>query len=134
MANHEMKNARLVQESGVSVAGGVQADAALESGHKQDHSASPCADSAKDVLTNKSTSTEIQLEKLLVLLRTGPKTTIQLRDNGIMMPAAQIHHLRHVDGHTISAQLVTLYDANGFRHSKCARYHLEAEAPGKDAA
>jgi hypothetical protein len=88
---------------------------------------------APDILESKSTATEVQLAKTMALLRTGPKTTIQLRDHGIMMPAPRIHHLRHVDGHTITVELVTLYDANGFRHSKCARYHLAAEAPVKDA-
>jgi hypothetical protein len=87
-----------------------------------------------DVLASKSTTTEIQLAKLLALLRSGPKTTIQLRDHGIMMPAARVHYLRHVDGHQITSQLVTLFDANGFRHAKCARYYLEGEAPAKEAA
>lgn len=92
------------------------------------------ATSIKNILESKSTSTEVQLAKALVLLRTGPKTTMELREHGIMMPAARIHHLRHVEGHTISSQWVTLYDANGFQHSKCARYHLDAEAQAKETA
>ena len=87
----------------------------------------------KDIIANKSTATEVQLEKAIALLRTGPKTTIQLRDHGIMMPAARIHHLRHVDGHKIASESVTLYDANGYRHRKCARYLLVEEAPAKEA-
>lgn len=91
------------------------------------------AQAKKDILASKSTSTEVQLAKVLALLRMGPQTTIQLREHGIMMPASRIHHLRHVEGHQISSELLTLHDSNGFRHSKCARYHLQAEASAKEA-
>ncbi|WP_035627062.1 helix-turn-helix domain-containing protein [Herminiimonas sp. CN] len=81
-----------------------------------------------DILSNKSTATEVQLEKVLVLLRQGPKTTIDLRNHGIMMPASRIFQLKNECSHVITSESVTLYDINGFRHSKCARYHLIAEA------
>ena len=129
---HEKNKAR--EEAGSDVAAGGQAEATSENMLQVNHSASATASTVEDVLTSKSTSTEVQLAKALALLRKGPQTTIQLREHGIMMPAARIHHLRHVDGHTISSQLMTLYDTNGFRHSKCAQYHLEAEAPAKEAA
>jgi hypothetical protein len=116
------KNENARGEAGVHVSIGGQAEATYQSKHTQ-------SSTAPDVLESKSTATEVQLAKTLALLRIGPKTTIQLRDHGIMMPAPRIHHLRHVDGHTIASESVTLYDANGFRHSKCARYHLVREAP-----
>ena len=80
------------------------------------------------IIASKSTATEAQELKTLALLRQGPKTTIQLRSYGILMPAARIHKLRHVDGHQIESELIHLYDEYGFRHSKCAKYHLVAEA------
>jgi hypothetical protein len=81
------------------------------------------------VLKSKSTATEIQLDKAVLLLRQGPKTTIDLRNHGIMMPAARVFQLKNERGHTITSEMVTLYDENGFRHVKCARYHLIHEAP-----
>lgn len=117
-------------KAGIHVAE-VGAEATFENvQHTNDIALAP-GGTVKDVLESKSTATEIQLAKVLSLLRIGPQTTIQLRDAGIMMPASRIHHLRHVDGHQISCELLTLHDANGFRHSKCARYHLDAEAPAK---
>lgn len=85
-----------------------------------------------EILKSKSTATEVQLEKAMALLRQGPKTTIELREHGIMMPAARIFQLKNECNHTIISELVTLYDANGYRHSKCARYSLVAEAPAKE--
>jgi hypothetical protein len=79
------------------------------------------------VLASTSTATEIQLAKLLVLLRQGPKTTMELRDHAIMMPAARVFHLKREHGYTITTELLPLFDRQGVRHSKCARYHLVAE-------
>lgn len=79
------------------------------------------------ILANKSTATEVQLEKVLALLRQGPKTTIELRQNGIMMPAARVFSLKRDFKQNITTELLALYDAEGIRHSKCARYHLIAD-------
>lgn len=92
------------------------------------------ASAGKDILDNKSTATEVQLKKLMALLQSGPNTTMQLREHGIMMPASRIHRLRHKDRHQIEKDLVTLYDSNGFCHSKCALYFLVAEAGAGGAA
>ena len=86
------------EEAGFDVAAGGQAKATCENVLQKDDSASLSAQKKNDILASKSTSTEVQLEKALHLLRAGPKTTVELRDHGIMMPAARIHHLRHVDG------------------------------------
>jgi uncharacterized protein YbcC (UPF0753/DUF2309 family) len=79
------------------------------------------------ILANKSTAIEVQLAKVLALLRQGPKTTIELRQNGIMMPAARVFTLKHEFKHNITTELLALFDAEGIRHSKCARYHLVVE-------
>ncbi|NHZ97482.1 helix-turn-helix domain-containing protein [Massilia sp. CCM 8734] len=80
------------------------------------------------VLASRSTATAVQLAKIMVLLRQGPKTTMELRDHSILMPAARIFQLKREHGHTITTELLPLFDNQGVRHSKCARYHLIAEA------
>jgi hypothetical protein len=82
-----------------------------------------------EILNSKSTATEIQLAKVIALLRTGPKTTIELRQHGIMMPAARVFQLKREHDYAITTELLALYDTEGIRHSKCARYHL-VEQPG----
>jgi hypothetical protein len=77
-----------------------------------------------DILANKSTATEIQLQKVITLLCQGPKTTMDLRAHGIMMPAARVFQLKNEHDLIITSQWVTLYDENGYKHSKCARYSL----------
>lgn len=79
---------------------------------------------AADNHNSKSTSSEIQRTRVLELLRQGPKTTIELRQRGIMMPASRVHELKHKLGFGIKTELLALYDAAGIRHRKCARYHL----------
>ncbi len=84
-----------------------------------------------DVLKSRSTSTEAQRAKLLALLQRGPKTTIEARNNGVMMPATRVFELKRA-GHIITTELVTQYDDNGFIHPRCARYHL-IQLAGKEA-
>ncbi len=126
MTDHTKDNASR-GATGANVAW-VGAEAALENTQQANHNALVADSTVADVLANKSTATEIQLAKILVLLRQGPKTTIELREHGVMMPAARIFQLKHDRKHVITSELVTLYDANGYRHSKCARYHLITEA------
>lgn len=83
-----------------------------------------------EILSNKSTTTAVQLRKLLALLRNGPKTTMDLRKHGIMMPAARVFQLKNELNYTISTELLELYDTEGIRHRKCARYHLVGEPCG----
>jgi|SRR5450830_237756 len=86
------------------------------------------------ILANKSTATEVQLAKVLALLRHGPKTTMELREHSILMPAARVFQLKREHGHIITTELLSLFDAQGVRHSKCARYHLVAEKSKAEAA
>ena len=82
-------------------------------------------------ISSRSTAAAAQRDKVLALLRRGPKTTLDLRQHGILSPAARVWELRHDHGHTIACDLVTLYDDEGYRHSKCASYHLaEPNASG----
>lgn len=104
-------------EVGVNVVGG-------EASTNQSRHAQSSIDA--DILRSKSTSREAQKAKLIVLLRSGPKTTIELRDQGLMMPAARVFDLKS-DGYVITSTLLPLYDSNGFRHAKCAKYSLISE-------
>jgi hypothetical protein len=81
-----------------------------------------------EILGSKSTSTEVQLAKVLTLLRQGPKTTMELREHGIMMPAARVFQLKRERRYSITTELLTLFDAQGISHAKCARYHLVDDA------
>jgi hypothetical protein len=82
-----------------------------------------------EILANKSTAVDVQLAKLVALLRQGPKTTIQLRSHGIMMPAARVFQLKRDHGLDVFTELVNLYDHEGILHQRCARYHLMEAKP-----
>ena len=56
-------------------------------------------------MDDKSTSTEAQRKKLIALLRQGPKTTIDLRAHGIMMPATRVFELKG-SGNDITLSLI----------------------------
>lgn len=75
-----------------------------------------------------STSVEAQLDRLLQLLKEGPRTTIELRQHAIMMPAARVYQLRHQLNYNIETELVSQYDTEGVLHSRCARYSLMQSA------
>jgi hypothetical protein len=66
----------------------------------------------------------VQVAKVLALLRQGPKTTIELRRHSILMPATRVFELKRAHDFIITTELVSLYDDEGVRHRKCARYHL----------
>ncbi|MDB4873346.1 MAG: hypothetical protein JWL97_4350 [Gemmatimonadales bacterium] len=91
----------------------------------------PKSNTDSPILANKSTATEVQLAKVLALLRQGPKTTIELRHHAIMMPAARVFQLKREHDCTITTELVALYDDQGVRHRKCARYHLIERQPAQ---
>jgi hypothetical protein len=74
-------------------------------------------------LESRSPDAEMQRTKVLVLLRRGAKTTIDLRIHGIMMPATRVFELKRA-GYGIQTERVSLFDAYGFKHQKCARYCL----------
>lgn len=86
------------------------------------------SESAKDqaYFNLKSTATEAQRQRILDALRTGPKTSYDLRRMGCYQCQARILELRRM-GHDIRTELVNLYDRDGYLHPRCARYHLEGE-------
>lgn len=77
----------------------------------------------------KSTSAEAQRDRILEALRTGPKTSYDLRRMGCYQAPARIIELRRM-GHDIQTELVSLYDRDGYLHPRCARYHLAKSCKG----
>jgi hypothetical protein len=109
---------------------GVRVDLAggLESTNQKTHLES---NTDSKILESKSTATEVQLKKVLALLRQGPKTTVELRRHSILMPATRVFELKRTHDFIITTELVSLYDDEGVRHRKCARYHLTECAPAQ---
>lgn len=75
----EPKKNKARKEAGSDVAAGGQAKATFENVRHKHHSASSSAGTEKGILASKSIGTKAQLAKVLALLRTGLKTTIELR-------------------------------------------------------
>ncbi|MDB5743067.1 MAG: hypothetical protein JWR68_1382 [Polaromonas sp.] len=61
----------------------------------------------------KSTSTEAQYERSIILLRTGEKSTIDLRRAGVMCPAARIKELNDRYGYNIVRVAAVIFGTNG---------------------
>lgn len=76
--------------------------------------------------SRKSTATEAQRARILDALRSGPKTSYDLRRLGCYQAPARILELRRL-GFDIRTELVDLYDRDGYLHPRAARYHLRAE-------
>lgn len=72
-----------------------------------------------------SPDTANQRRRVVALLQAGPKTSHDLREAGIYWPAGRVRELRK-RGWEISTALVTLWDANGYMHPRCALYELHA--------
>jgi hypothetical protein len=80
-----------------------------------------------------STAVEAQRQRILEALRTGPKTSYDLRCLGAYQAPARIKELRDRMGYSIRTERVTLYDRDGYMHPRAARYHLESEPNGERA-
>lgn len=80
-----------------------------------------------------STATEAQRKRVLNALRTGPKTTQDLRRLGIYQCPARVKELRDKFGCNITTQRVFLVDPDGYPHHGCALYTLIEETPGGTA-
>lgn len=81
----------------------------------------------------KSTATEAQHERVLRMLRRGPKNTFQFRRAGIMSPASRIRELNRKPGYYLpTVALRDLYDEQGFRHRGVAVYELVDEPRRSD--
>lgn len=71
-----------------------------------------------------NTSTSNQHAIILAALQTGPKTSIQLREEyGVMVPSARIVELRR-KGHGIDNEKVVAQTNNGVWHKRIAKYFL----------
>lgn len=81
--------------------------------------------------TANDTSASWQRARVIQALRTGPKTTVELREEwGIMSPAPRIFELRNA-GHVIVNVPVSAFTADGVKHTGVARYTLLHEVrPG----
>lgn len=70
-----------------------------------------------------SSSNKDQRTRILKDLSRGPKTTDELRAIGIYQTSARIFELRH-EGYLIATELFNGYAADGYSHSRMARYTL----------
>ena len=76
----------------------------------------------------RSTATEVQIERLLMLLRLRPHHTHELRSKGISHPAGRVRDLIE-SGYWVESGRIATVDSDGFRHANVALYSLVSE-PG----
>lgn len=80
----------------------------------------------------KSTATEAQYERVLNLLRTGKRNTIELRRAGVIAPAVRIKELKDWFGYDIpTVERIDTWDDEGFLHPRIAVYELVSEPDGE---
>ncbi len=87
---------------------------------------------SKRKLSAKSSSIEAQYQRCLSMLRSGEKSTIELRRGGVMMPAARVKGLTELGYNIVRVALRDLWDEWGFLHPRVAIYALiskPAEGP-----
>ena len=77
----------------------------------------------------KSTATAAQEMRIIEGLRISPKTTDDLRRLGVYQVSARIWGLR-ARGYNIETVLFDGYAADGYSHTRMARYTLLAEPEG----
>lgn len=77
----------------------------------------------------KSTATAAQELRIVKALKSGPKTTDDLRAAGCYQVSARIWGLR-ARGYNIVTDLFNGYAADGLRHARMARYTLVEEPDG----
>lgn len=82
--------------------------------------------------TSRSTATEAQEQRIIEALRTGPKTTDQLREAGCYQTSARIFGLR-ARGYEVATHLYDGIGADGLFHRRMARYVLVSEPLPLDA-
>lgn len=73
--------------------------------------------------TDKSTSTQAQVERTLAALEERPHSTVELRALGIYHPAGRVKDLRCM-GYKIITQRVYADDAHDYRHKRIGLYVL----------
>lgn len=74
-------------------------------------------------ISEKSTSSEAQRQRILAALQRGPKTSYDLRRLGAYQAPARVLELRRA-GHRITTTRVTLVDSDGYSHPGAALYAL----------
>jgi hypothetical protein len=72
----------------------------------------------------RSSATEVQRARVLVLLKSSPQTTYSLRAKGLSHCAARIMELRK-RGYNIVTNRVTAIDSDGYHHVGVAMYSLK---------
>ena len=65
--------------------------------------------------------------RIVRALRTGPKTSYDLRRLGCYQAPARVKELRDKLGFDIRTERVTLWDRDGYEHKGAARYVLVSE-------
>lgn len=70
---------------------------------------------------------EVQRLRMLCMLRTGPKTTLDFRAGGIMQSQTRIFELRALGYDLPTVGRVTVHDDRGYPHQGVAVYELLAE-------
>ena len=74
-----------------------------------------------------STTGEAQRQRIVEMLQTGPKHTLDFRRAGIMQSQTRIFELRALGYDIPTVSRVTIYDDQGFQHRRVAVYELVAE-------
>ena len=72
----------------------------------------------------KSTATEAQYPRIVTMLETGPKNTMEFRRAGIMSPASRIKEMNDRMGYYISSNPINVWDEWGYCHKGVALYEL----------
>ncbi len=81
----------------------------------------------KNELTINSSTSEAQRHRILGMLQTGPKHTLDFRRAGVMQSQTRIHELRRLGYDIPTAGRVTIHDDQGYPHHGVALYELVAE-------
>ncbi|KQP35859.1 hypothetical protein ASF44_21420 [Pseudorhodoferax sp. Leaf274] len=80
--------------------------------------------------SEKSTAREAQIQRVLDMLREGPRNTYEFRSRGISHPAQRILDLQ-ARGWSITSSRITTVDSDGFTHVNVALYSLSAGPGGR---
>ncbi len=75
----------------------------------------------------KSTASGAQRRRIVDMLRTGPKTTLDFRRAGIMQSQTRVHELRRRGYDLPTVGRVTVADDEGYVHDGVALYELLGE-------
>ena len=78
-------------------------------------------------MTTQATATEAQRLRILDMLRTGKKTTLDFRRAGVMQSQTRIFELRALGYDLPTVGRVTVHDDRGYPHRRVAVYELLAE-------